>query len=197
MTAINSSKKLFSLLLVLGVTFFYQQNLYAQTNNFGAETGINFSNVNGTDFETDIRTGIFLGLYYRYMLVSGPFFIQPELLYTQRGFKNEDITIALDYITLNMLLSYYLTQLGPIKPVFKFGPYLSYNISAKEKFEGNEHDIDDFVKSTDVGLLLRAGVQRGRVEAGLRLAQGLSTVFDNENSEEKTFLIGFFVGFNL
>lgn len=188
---------LICILLTLGMIMLSQQKAVAQGGNYGVEAGVNLANVNGSDIDSDIRAGLFFGFYYRFMLASGPFHVQPELLYSQKGYKFNDFTIALDYINLNILLSYYLANMGPVKPFIKGGPYLAYNISAKEKFEGEENDIDDFVKSTDAGVMLRAGVQTARIEAGLRLAQGITTVFDNEISDEKNFLIGFFIGFNI
>lgn len=61
------------------------------------------------------------GIFHRMLLANGPFYIQPELLYTQKGFKQSfegtDITFALDYITLNVL---FYTTSKPQVPLLLF-----------------------------------------------------------------------------
>lgn len=188
-------KKLLGICLVAGFIILANQNVYAQ-EGWGVEGGANFANINGTDFESEIRAGLLAGIYYKFLLTGPSLFLQPEILYSQKGWKEGDLTFRLDYLTANVLLAYYFTMQGPINPFLKAGPSLGINTTSKVVFDDQEQDLDD-VKSTDFGVIARGGVQINRVEVGARIAQGLSKISDNENSDAKNFLFGFFIGFNL
>jgi len=187
-------KKLLCVFLFAGLTLI-SNNTYAQ-EGLGVEAGANLANISGVDFDTEVKAGILMGVYYKLLISGTSLFIQPELMYSQKGWKEGDFTFKLNYLTANVLLAYYFSMQGPINPFVKVGPSLGINTSAKVEFDDEEQDLDD-IKSTDFGVIARAGVQMNRIEVGARLAQGLSNIVDNGDSDAKNFLFGFFIGVNL
>lgn len=190
-------KKLLCVMLVVGLGIVCNNITYAQ--GIGVEGGVNLANINGDDFDdTKVRAGILVGVYYQMLLSSTNLYLQPEILYSQKGWKFDgeggDATYKLDYIVGSVLLAYYMGATGPVNPFLKAGPYLGINTTAKADFDGDEQDLDD-VNETDVGVLLRAGVRVNKLEIGARLAQGFTEIVDG--SDAKNFLFGFFIGFNL
>ncbi len=188
-------KKLLTICLVTTFIILANQNIYAQ-EGWGVEAGANIANINGIDFDTETRAGILAGVYYKLLLTGTSLYLQPEMMYSQKGWKEGDIKYRLSYLSANVLLAYYFTMQGPINPFIKAGPSLGINTTAKVEFDGDEQDLDD-IKSTDFGVIARAGVQVNRIEVGARLAQGLSNIVDNADSDAKNFLFGFFIGVNL
>lgn len=188
-------KKLLCVMLVVGLGITFNNTIYAQ--GVGIEGGVNLANVSGDDFDnTSVRAGFLAGVYYQLLLSSTSLYLQPEILYSQKGweFDDENITYKLDYIVGSVLLAYYLAATGPINPFLKAGPYLGINTTAKADFDGDEQDLED-INSADFGVLLRAGVRVNRLEIGARLAQGFTEIADG--SDAKNFLFGFFIGFNI
>lgn len=158
-------------------------------STLGAVAGVNMANVNGTDFDTESRTGVMLGVYYSYLLAGGSLYLQPELIYSQQGWKEGDITTKLDYVNLNILLAYYLANAAPVNPFIKAGPQIGFNVNAKRDFDGDELDLSDGVNNTSFGATVQAGVKISRYEVALGITQGFNTVFDSEESDAKNWLI--------
>jgi len=108
----------------------------------GLKAGVNFSNVydtKGENFVADGKLGIAAGAFVVIPLgkVIG---IQPEILYSQKGFKSSgtfigtsyEMTRTTDFIDVPLLVS--------IKPVeyisILFGPQFSYLMKQKDEFTG-------------------------------------------------------------
>lgn len=190
-------KKILCVFLLAGLGVVYTGTSQAQ-GTWGVEAGMNFANINGEDFDTSTRAGFLFGVYYRMLLGDGPLYIQPELLYSQKGYEGAsgNNTFKLDYIVAAALFAYYFETMGSVSPFVKAGPYIGINTTAKVDFDGGEQDLDN-VNDTDVGVLLRAGVQVNKIEIGARLSQGITKVIDDSEFDARNFLFGFFVGLSL
>ena len=163
---------------------------------WGIEAGLNFANINGSDFNTEALAGFMFGVYLKYLLTTN-LILQPELLYVQKGWSEGDINFRLNYIAATVLLNYYFVLQNPsIRPFIKAGPYLGSNTSAKVIFDDDQEQDLNNVNDTDVGLIARAGVGYNRIEGGVRVSQAFTSIFENGNSDAKNFLFGFFVALN-
>lgn len=107
----------------------------AQFSQFGAKAGLNLSNmtIDGSN-DRNLRTGFHVGVFNR-TGISEFFSIQPELLYTTKGFTNNydvavaegDVNFNLNYLEIPINLVYHLAE----DFSFQLGPYVSYLLSAK------------------------------------------------------------------
>ncbi len=117
--------------------------------HFGIKGGVNYSNVydiKGQDFSADFKLGFAGGLFVAIPL-GELFGIQPEILYSQKGYISKGsilgssykITHTSDYIDIPILLqikpSDYITIVA--------GPQYSYLVSTKNKFENSILNIQD------------------------------------------------------
>jgi hypothetical protein len=76
------------IILVLGAGMLFALNLSAQNSGFGAKGGLNFSNmtVEGNN-DQNLKFGFHAGVFNK-ISISESFAVQPELLYSGKGFKN-------------------------------------------------------------------------------------------------------------
>jgi len=194
-------KILFAFVFVLG-SFAVAQ---AQSG-IGIRAGANFSNLDG-DLKNESRyqnkVGFHGGLTFGIPVVENFFFIQPELLYSTKGFKYEDTEIDVPTVGLverdgNMNYSYIeLPVLAKIKagPIyFEAGPQASYLLSVnnniKESLNGEAYsssttkrDIDGLTRfelgyAAGVGFATSSGIT-----LGVRY-NGSLTDFVDKNPEE-------------
>ena len=177
-------------------------NSNAQSNDnrsavsFGIKAGTNYSNVydeQGNDFVADSKFGFAAGAF-----VTIPFGkiigIQPEILYSQKGFKSTgtylgstySMTRTTDFIDVPLLLA--------VKPVDQltllFGPQFSYLIKQKDEFTGGtisstqqqDFDNDDITKNI-MGLTGGADLNvSSNLVVGLRAAWDIKTNEGDGNS---------------
>ncbi len=120
----------------------------AQDIHFGPKVGLNISNVydsEGENFDADPKIGLAAGLFVSIPL--GSFLgIQPEMLFSQKGFKASGSILGNDY-TFTRTLNYIdIPLLISVKPSEMFtivaGPQYSYLISSKDVFENSFLDIE-------------------------------------------------------
>ncbi len=138
---------------------------------FGVKAGINLANASGngidlfTDGEkSDSKLGITIGAFLEYE-ISEKFSIQPEIFYSQQGFKknisnSDEFTLKLDYINIPILAKYNASD----NFSFLLGPQIGFLLSSKLDREQEERplvavksdevetDSKEFFKKTDVGL---------------------------------------------
>lgn len=158
---------------VLALALFSSNSVLAQTNSssepytmdtreelhVGIKAGANYSNVyseSGEDFVADGKVGFAAGVFVTIPLgkLVG---IQPELMYSQKGFKSENAFLGSDFkATFNYIdLPIHLQ----IKPTENFsilaGPQFSYLLSSKYELGSlsavDEQDLEDENNRATVG----------------------------------------------
>ncbi|GGF05703.1 porin family protein [Hymenobacter cavernae] len=165
----------FTLLLVTSISSFEAR---AQGVRLGIKAGANLSNLSG-DLEDEDRfqnkTGFVGGIMLNVPLLADNFLsLQPELLYSQKGFKNDGSALFgsyryegkanYNYLDLPVLAK---IKAGPI--FFEAGPQLSYLLNRKDEtrrfFNGSqidytatEQDLDN-VNRFEIGYAAGVGVQ--------------------------------------
>jgi opacity protein-like surface antigen len=155
-------------------------------------------NVTSVELETKARTGFTAGGFVVVDFV-GPFAIQPEFRYIQRGYRIDfelsngiqtatvEGTLKFDYIDIPVLARYDIPAPG-FTPHLLAGPTLGFNVNSEFEADGpagtNTEDLSDGTSSTDFGLEFGAGVGFGlggsTLSVDLRYGIGLSDI--NEES---------------
>jgi hypothetical protein len=202
------------LLLALATTAFSLTSK-AQVS-FGLRAGVNFQNLtgeeaNGKDLDNKLKTGFHIGVNAE-LPVAPDFYIQPGLLFSTKGAKQEvtgsdDVKSNISYVELpiNFL---YKPALGPGKLLLGFGPYIGVAVGGKMKQGSNEVDFefDNDVKSTDPdrfrtikrmdfgGNLLAGYELSSKISVQLNAQLGMSNLVpkvDGKKTDAKTKNTGF------
>jgi Outer membrane protein beta-barrel domain len=123
----------------------------------GIRAGVNFTNINGKDIndnklENDMLTGFHVGLNVEIPL--GPqFYIQPGLLFSQKGAKNvvpftgETVTSTISLSYIEMPINFlFKPSLGAGHLLLGFGPYVALGIDGKYTLDLNGNEVDEDVR---------------------------------------------------
>lgn len=186
-------KLLFSLCLLLTVGVVANQ-AQAQAG-FGIRGGLNIANLNDTDADVDSRTGLMVGVYANYLIPNSPVVIQPEVLYTQKGYEQNDNTVKLDYIEIPVLAKFNFITDGSFTPNVYFGPSIGFNVNAEAENDVVEVGFEDSVNDTEFGVVVGGGVDFGRIDLGVRYGAGLTEVVDGGDAKNGVFSITAGIGF--
>lgn len=170
--------------------FLISAGSYAQFTQYGVKAGLNLSNMTvDNSNDRNLRTGFHAGVFGR-LGISEFFSLQPELLYTTKGFTNTyDIAIAqsdvdfnLNYIEIPVNVVYHLSE----DFSFMLGPYVGYlaganvetNNEVLEFFDfDTESNIDrDNFKTIDFGLTAGLDFTLEQFIFGFKYNLGLTSV---------------------
>jgi len=197
--------KKIALLFILGLSISFAQ---AQAK-FGIKGGINYSNLSGDLIDEDAnqsKVGFLGGIIANFPLSSDNFVsIQPELLYSQKGYQYQDNEVTIDnatyrfkgkrnfnYLDLPVLLK---INAGPV--FFEGGPQASYLLGIRDNREvtliGSGNDTKDWAKvekdnlsELEIGYVAGLGFQAPMgIGVGLRY-NGSINALAKENSDELT-----------
>ncbi len=207
-------KRIYTIAFALVALFAFSQNATAQ--KFGPKIGYNLSTiaVSGDNIVIDgetvpaaalgTATNMTYGLFYKAKLVPMILDLQFEVNYDPRGTKLDYQYIGIPDLTGELAMEYnYLTVPALLKAKLLFlyaeaGPYASFLLSAKDKYsfsyqgetESSEEDVKDFLKSTDFGLMMGAGIQLGLgpvyIMGGARYTMGMTDII-KDNESDVTF----------
>ena len=200
-------KKFMLVLMAVAMTIFVASPLFAEGMTFGVKGGLNLANVIGDDVkESSMKIGAVGGVFMCYDITE-IFALQPELLFTMKGAKDDSAGVELswkvNYIEIPVLFRVNLPTEGKIKPMLYAGPALGILMSAKEEDE----DVKDFMKTVDIGVLAGAGVayqlEKGSISFEARYEVGMTTVMDltdeeldgGDQPDIKNSVISFMVGY--
>jgi outer membrane protein W len=138
----------------------------------GAKVGMILSNITQTPEEWEqhkLYKGGFIGGIYMNYAFNENFSIQPELLYTQKGVKDNlydgiitvDLTAHFDYIELPVLLKYTYPWKENFRPFIYAGPSFSYTLNSDLEVSAllfsAEVDFSSLTHVTDFGLVAGGG----------------------------------------
>jgi hypothetical protein len=161
---------------------------FAQNFSAGVKAGVNFSKLSfdpEQDFCCDNKTGFVGGLFVTAPL-SDVISIQPEFLYSMIGAKSDfegfKSTIDVRVFQVPILLRADFSG-STVRPFVLAGPSFGFKLSAKEKFEGDEDDLDDTVESVDLGFTIGGGVQFGAGSLEVRYTHGLRNLDKDPDDE--------------
>jgi len=123
--------------------------------SFGIKGGVNLANISGADFSPKMKTGFHIGalLNMRFGALLG---LQPELLFSQQGFKTNDDKCTFSYLSLPIMIKLYVSNGLHIAA----GPYVSYMLSVSPEtitVNGPKAVISDLKGGLDAGACLGVG----------------------------------------
>lgn len=152
---------------------------FAQTFGFGPKAGVNLSNYQGGNIQTEAK----LGYHFGGMLNFGfgnVFSIQPEVLFSTLGAKVESggskTDFKINYLTVPVMLKF-RTRSGFY---LEAGPQAGFRLSESVP----DQTIDHFAKNLDISLGAGLGYQSNiGLGIGFRYVAGLSKVGDFSSQE--------------
>ena len=166
---------------------------YSQIS-WNAKVGMNMSNFTG-DMDTDMRIGFNVGVGMEYQF-SDMWSIQPSLMFTQKGAKQDEVKMNPMYLEIPVLAAARFAIADNQNIVVKAGPYFAFGIAGKTKFDlGNDTERkvdtfgDDALKRFDAGLGVGVALEFGRIIAGLDGQFGLVDVEKVGNPKNMNFSI--------
>ncbi len=196
------------LTIIAALVIIFAAPSYSQVG-IGIKGGVNFANVSGADAapNSKTKTGFVAG---GYLTISLPmlFTIQPEVLYSQKGFTADEtifgtsvkVTGSLNYLEIPVLVKYSF-PVPVVKPSLYAGPAMGILLSAKAKGEASgqsqETDIKDQTTSTDWGLVLGASANIAIITVDVRYTLGLTTLDKTGSSKDYNRVFAIMVGIPL
>lgn len=154
----------------------------ANAQTFGLKGGLNISYISNYYEEPanpKSKIGFNAGVFYNQSL-NEKLKIQPELLYSSKGMKYKYGTEEFSYLSLPVFIQYSIVP----NLYIEAGPEISYLLSSKDKFNGNEdyygETIDNMedMKKIDFGLGLGLGYNiTNEFGVNARYVQGLLDVY--------------------
>lgn len=181
-------KKLLVLLVLLGLGSI----VYAQGISFGIKGGLNIPKVTGADVSVYLdnlksNNGVAAGVYFSIGLLPN-ISIQPEMLYSQKGFKTSydfygemhEEKLRINYMEIPVLAKLSFGTI--VVPYVLAGPYFAAKIGTKyaetvdsiTTISTNENSLADL----DIGLTVGAGIQIPiKVSVEARYSMGLRSIY--------------------
>jgi hypothetical protein len=182
--------------------FFNSFTSSAQETGFGIKAGANYSVLSGViNKEAVYKAGPHVGIY-GFFRPTNSFAIQPEIIYSSQGCKNEwprgKTTTKLDYVNIPLICKLYIGN----KFYWQFGPQLGILANSKEKgtvsvFVGNgvngygwqdveiDQNVESVYKSTDFSLVTGFGVNIiPELTLSARFNYGLSNIDSNPENQQ-------------
>jgi hypothetical protein len=168
-------------LLITVVLFLFTISGSAQT--IGLKGGLNLSTISGYEdvfnamkdlhipgvpdisgYSTGYAAGFHFGLMFQYDLPAN-FFLQPELLFSTQGLKEEATgheaeTSRLNFLQVPVYAGYKIDAGLGLNIILAAGPYLAYGISGSEGAYGD----DGTFKRFDAGLSAMGGIQFNKLQ---------------------------------
>lgn len=171
LTKTNSMKKI--ILAAIAVMAFGFTN--AQETRFGIKGGLNITSfAGGNYYDSKSLVGFQVGGFAEIKIIER-LAIQPEVLYSTQGAKQEvgmtNFDSKLDYINIPVLAKFYVTKQFTVEA----GPQIGFLVSAKN----NGNNAKDLYKSADTGFNFGAGYNfTDNVSVNLRYTVGISNIED-------------------
>lgn len=194
------------LALSIYICCLFSQDLQAQNTSLGVRGGLNIANIYDTDSDPKSHIGFLGGFYFNYQFTERSFAIEPELLFTRKGFKENVYRIS--YIELPVMARFNFDSDNAMHPYVKLGPYISVKVKADvptivifdyvnpespgSSFENSFTEGD--INTVDYGIALGGGFDFGRIELGLRYSAGLREISDDENASARHSVLSIIMG---
>ncbi len=164
-------RTLFVLILLVVIS---ASSARAGKTTFGIKAGLNLSNAAEVpDYWEDSlewKTGLTAGAFLNYAL-NDNFSLQPELLFTQKGFGGSlidevvELAVSLDYFELPILAKYTFSAGNTVRPALYAGPSFAYCSASELEITtwifSTAVDFSSVTHTTDFGMVLGGGFDIG------------------------------------
>jgi len=160
----------------------YSFTPFTIAQNFGIRVGLNLSNVNKPEIDTDSRFGLQIGPVVDFEL-SDDISLVAGVLYSQKGYKFMENGIEMDeklsYIDIPIMI-----QIKFGKFYFEGGP--GYYILLRAVRNGSVDTKNSF-KGSDMGINAGLGVDLDLFRMDLRYGAGFGNIADNPDPDAEAF----------
>lgn len=186
------NKRLILIIALCVATLF----LVAEGNiRYGVKAGLNIASIGISegDAETDSRIDFALGGFMEYKM-SPTFSIQPELLYTRKGYSEDnsfyEMDLSITYIQMPVLAKYIFAE----KYGIFAGPAIGFLMTADQDLElkggwddwkGSE-DVKEYYNSTEFALVFGADYDFNNIIFDVRYDLGLTKINDDDGDIDWT-----------
>ncbi|WP_276498688.1 porin family protein [Pontibacter litorisediminis] len=155
-------------------------NLLSRSPNsgIGIKGGVSFASVHGSDKDkfgsTNSHTSFHAGVFAQFGL-SDFFSLQPELLYSRKGFERQDSVYRFDYLEVPVLAVFNISDNLSVH----LGPQVGVMVSAK--VEDEEIDLEPY-NTFEYGLAAGLEGKLDRFRLGARYAHGFADLRKQNDS---------------
>lgn len=151
----------------------------------GIKAGANFGSLMGEETSSaGFRIAPQFGVFAKFDFNEEgniSFILQPELQYTGRGAKQDNVTTKLNYLELPIMSSVHFGAF-----YLEAGPQLGYLMSARQSFPEGKVDVKDGYRKFDLSLSAGLGLRfENGIGFGLRCTSGVLAV----NKEEDYYFL--------
>ena len=152
--------------------------LNAPNGGIGIKGGVNFANVHGSDKdnlgEVSGHTNFHAGVFSQFSF--GEFFsIQPEVLFSRKGYKRNDSTFRFNYFDVPVLAVFNITDNFSVH----LGPQVGIMIAAKE--DGKEINLEPY-NTFEYGAAAGLEGRINRFRLGTRYVHGFADLRKEDNA---------------
>ncbi|MCP1995632.1 porin family protein [Flavobacterium sp. HSC-61S13] len=186
--------KKITLTIILLTTGLFHQSTIAQDVYTGFKFGLNFANLKEDGSSTKGKVGFHGGVFIEAAL-NEKFSIQPELLYSSQGAKEEvpknmgynfsgESTLKLDYINIPIMFKYY-----PIENLsITAGPQIGFLVKSKFTIDSPSYQpqaiidnskVNDLFNKLDYGVNFGLELNTAGFFFGARYNLGLANIYKN------------------
>ena len=183
----NVTKKAATLVVLLMASISFAQDGTDDRDElkFGIKAGVNFANVydeKGDEFVADGKAGLAAGAFVSIPL-GKLFGIQPEVMYSQKGFKASGSVLGFGYDYKRTSTYLDIPLLLQVKPSSYFtilaGPQFSYLLETKNEFNGASSTIEEEINKENykkgvIGAVVGADFNYENFVLGTRFGWDLS-----------------------
>lgn len=154
-----------------------KQNLY-----YGVRFGGTLASVGG-DVSVGTKAGLTLaGVIGLRVSHTAPVFLESGLYYTQRGAKEDNITITHDNLEIPVLVKYGIKATDEIAILPFIGPYFAYAVSSEYKYKGETVPKDSFRPNrNNMGFKLGCGAEYNKLYLEVGYQFGVTNFVDSDD----------------
>ena len=145
----------------------------SQSMNMGVKVGLNDATAGGANASSQSITAFNAGVFTT-LDIAGLLALQPELLYTMKGYKVQYtvtdgvtpiqfgsgiMTGKISYLEIPVLLKLHTSSFGIVRPNIFAGPEVAFKLTSKaiSGSPSSEQDLQN-INSTDFGIIVGAGI---------------------------------------
>ena len=149
---------------------------------YGVRFGGTLASVGG-DVSVGSKAGLTLaGVVGLRLSGSAPVFLESGLYYTQRGAKEDDLTITHNNLEIPVLVKYGIKATDEIALLPFIGPYFAYAVSSEWKYKGVDTNYSGFRPNRkNMGFKLGCGAEFNKIYAELGYQFAVTNFVDSDD----------------
>ena len=168
-----------SLKILLLSAFLILVSNTVSAQKWGIRAGVNISDITADGWDSEAKTGLYVGVYKEIPLVKSLLFIQPEVQYSQEGFSTDLDDVKIDYLTVPVLAKVYVLKLLS----FETGPQFGFAVNDNVDYADTSSFVPSWAFGTSLNLPLGLSINA-------RYAAGLDDTYEGFSGKNQVFQVG-------